>query len=50
MKNDNNKDHLKLFEKVKPAEPSDRKRMSEFVKKMKTNAQNSQLTRKTHDI
>ncbi|MGE7603916.1 hypothetical protein ACQKL5_15695 [Peribacillus sp. NPDC097675] len=46
MKTDKKNKHFELLERVKPAESSDRKRMSEFIKKMKTNAENSQLTSK----
>ena len=46
MKSDKKKHHFELVERVKPSESSDRKRMSEFIKKMKTNAENSQLTSK----
>ncbi|MFJ7831473.1 hypothetical protein ACIQZM_09025 [Peribacillus sp. NPDC097206] len=46
MKSDTNKYHFELLERVKPTETNDRKRMSEFIKKMKNNAQNSQLTSK----
>lgn len=46
MNPDKKKHHFELLERVKPSESSDRKRMGEFIKKMKMNAENSQLTSK----
>ena len=45
MKPDN-KFPFKVLDKSKSSEPTDRKRMSEFVKRMKMNAQNSQVTQR----
>jgi hypothetical protein len=45
MKSDRNKQHLKFFERTHNAKPSERKQMSDFIKK-KMNAQNSRLNGK----
>jgi len=45
MKSDRNKQHFKFFERTNNAKPSDRKQMSDFIKK-KMNAQNSHLNDK----
>ncbi|MDF9758844.1 hypothetical protein OKW24_000617 [Peribacillus simplex] len=46
MKTDSNKQHFKFFERTNNSKPSERKQMSDFVKKMKMNAQNSHLNGK----
>ncbi|MGG4265312.1 hypothetical protein [Peribacillus simplex] len=46
MKTDNNKQHFKFFERTNNSKPSERKQMSDFIKKMKMNAQNSHLNGK----
>ncbi|WP_155727484.1 hypothetical protein [Peribacillus simplex] len=46
MKIDSNKQHFKFFERTNNSKPSERKQMSDFVKKMKMNAQNSHLNGK----
>lgn len=46
MKSDNYKQHFKFFEKTNDSKPSERKQMSDFIKKMKMNSQNSHLNGK----
>ncbi|MFD6439263.1 hypothetical protein ACFWDG_05510 [Peribacillus sp. NPDC060186] len=46
MKYNNNKHPLVLIEKANTSKPSDRKRMSEFMNKVKMKAQKSQLNGK----
>ncbi|SNS79929.1 hypothetical protein SAMN05444672_102345 [Bacillus sp. OK838] len=46
MKTDSNKQHFKFFERINNSKPSERKQMSDFVKKMKMNAQSSHLNGK----
>ncbi|MFS0766506.1 MULTISPECIES: hypothetical protein [Peribacillus] len=45
MKSDSIKQHFKFFERTNNAKPSERKQMSDFIKK-KMNAQNSHLNGK----
>ncbi|MED3993322.1 hypothetical protein P4647_01330 [Peribacillus frigoritolerans] len=45
MKSDRNKQHFKFFERTNNSKPSERKQMSNFIKK-KMNAQNTHLNDK----
>lgn len=45
MKSDRNKQHFKFFERANNAKPSERKQLSDFIKK-KMNAQNTHLNGK----
>ncbi|CAH0239160.1 hypothetical protein SRABI96_02882 [Peribacillus sp. Bi96] len=46
MKSSNSKKHFKFFERTTNSKPSERKQMSDFLKKMKMNAQNTHLNGK----
>lgn len=46
MKSDSNKQPLKFFQKANHSKPTERKQMSEFIKKMKMNGRNSHLNGK----